>query len=111
MPPDRYHFFLNTINGIPVPLLRGAAISGSVGAVILISVANILIQSTTPSDISWLEHLTLEGALVFAVIVLWRALVAKDVQLMDNVKTVTQALTASTASARNIRWIAVLPGG
>lgn len=111
MAPDKYHHIVNTLNNLP--LLPNIGVSLSVGAVLLIGAANILLQATTPAaDISWAEHLTLEGALIAAVVVLWKALGSKDVQialkdaqLVKSTEAVTMALAASAASNVELRKI------
>jgi predicted O-methyltransferase YrrM len=62
-------------------------------------------QVSTPNDVSWVEHLTLEGGLIVAVGVLWRALVKKDDQLMQSVRVATEALSANAASNMELRKI------
>lgn len=104
MAPDKYHYVVNALNNIPS--LPGIGISASVLSVMSVGAANILIQATTPAvDISWIEHLTLEGALVVAVGVLWRALSAKDAQLVESTRVVTGALAASATSNAELRKI------
>ena len=51
------------------------------------------------------EHLTLSGALILAVFVLWKQLGKKDDLLIDSAKTVTLALTAASASNIELRRI------
>lgn len=110
MAPDRYHHIFNSLNDFPG--LRGLGISASVLAVVAIATANIVADiGSTQADVPW-EHLTLEGALVAAVVVLWRALGVKDArieaqneQLMANSKASTEALSAFTASNSELRRI------
>jgi hypothetical protein len=51
------------------------------------------------------EHLTLTGALMIAVFVLWKQNVAKDQLLIQSTKTVTDALAQSTASNVELRKV------
>lgn len=51
------------------------------------------------------EHLTLTGALMIAVFVLWKQNVAKDQLLIQSTKTVTDALSQSTASNVELRKV------
>ena len=51
------------------------------------------------------ERLTLIGALVAAVSVLWRTTAKKDDQLMEMSKTVTAALTTSATSNQELRAV------
>lgn len=98
---DRFQQIIAVLSSFP-----GAsefAVSVSVGAVLTISAANIVFQAVAPADVSWVEHLTLEGALVVAVAVLWRALTAKDAQLMESTKKVTEALAIGAASNTELR--------
>ena len=80
--------------------------SASMAAIVVVSVAEILAQISAPTipgvDI---EHVSLEGVLVAAVVVLWRALTAKDVQITESAKAVTAALTASASSNAELRKI------
>lgn len=96
------HHVVTTLN--ESSLLRGANISASVTAVMLIGAANILMQATS-GDISRFENLTLTGALIIAVGVLWRALTVKDAQLVESTKVVTAALSTSAASTAEFRKI------
>ena len=107
--PDRLHHvfeFLGT-----APLTRGMAISFSVSAVLLFGVIGIIQQTQTAQDIPY-EHIGLEGALCAAVVVLWRALAAKDTQiaakdaqLVAGVKVMTEALVAAATSNAELRKI------
>lgn len=110
MAPDRYHQIVDSVNNFPG--LRGLGISASVLAVVVTATANIVADiGSSQADVPW-EHLTLEGALVAAVVVLWRALGVKDArieaqneQLMANSKASTEALSAFTASNSELRRI------
>lgn len=51
------------------------------------------------------DRITLAGALVMGVIVLWRALSSKDIQLLATVKTVTEALALTSSSNSELRRI------
>lgn len=109
--PDRYHQIVNTLNGFPV--LPGFAVSLSVGAVVILGIANIALQASNPAiDPISVGDLTLKGALCAAVVVLWRALGVKDArieaqneQLIANSKASTEALVAFTASNTELRRI------
>lgn len=64
--------------------------------------------SASPIPDGWaqtVEHLTLTTALVIAVAILWKSLVAKDQALIASTKTVTDALSASAASNVELRKI------
>ena len=111
MAPDRYHHIVTTLS--TVPGFGGLTISASVGAIVAIGLASMAIQATAPAgDASWIEHLTLTGALVIAVGVLWRALSAKDaqlaasnIQIVESTRVITVALSASAASNAELRKI------
>jgi hypothetical protein len=65
-------------------------------------------QTLAPVQGDWtnsIERLTLSGALVVAVISLWRQLVKKDELLITSAKTMTEALAASAASNIELRRI------
>lgn len=103
MAPDRYHPIVSALNNLPG--LRGLGISASVVAVVVFAVANIVADIVpSPADVPW-EHLTLEGALIAAVVVLWRALAVKDAQLVKSAEATTAALSASAASNAELRKI------
>ena len=99
MAPDQYHHLVHKLNDLDA-MLPNVGITGAV----LVSYGNRNhgdsgSEAATPAaDISWIEHLTLEGALVVAVGVLWRALSAKDAQLVKSTEAVTSALASSAAS-------------
>lgn len=64
--------------------------------------------NTLPVSDAWVqmaEHLTLTGALMIAVFVLWKQNVAKDQLLIQSTKTVTDALAQSTASNVELRKV------
>ena len=82
---------------------RIASISMSV--IISITMAEMLLQTVSPAVGSDMEHMTLEGALIAAVVVLWRALSAKDSQLVESTRAVTMALAASATSNAELRKI------
>jgi hypothetical protein len=74
---------------------------------VLISTIAAMIQ-VAPVQADWAiqaEHLTLTGALIIAVAVLWKSLAAKDIQLVTNTKTVTEALAAAAVSNAELRRI------
>ncbi len=100
---DRYRHIVDVLNH--TRLLRGFGISASVGAVVALALTTMLAQVTTPNDVSWVEHLTLEGALVCAVIVLWRALSAKDVQLLESARSMTAAMQTNATTQAELRKI------
>jgi hypothetical protein len=62
---------------------------------------------TAGSDPWWsaAEHLTLEGAMVIAITILWRAYQQKDALLVKSTEAVTSALAASSASNAELRGI------
>lgn len=71
--------------------------------------ANILLQAqgTFPGT-EWMnsaEHLTLSGALICAVVVLWKQLRKKDDMLIESAKTMTAALAGAAASNIELRRI------
>jgi Mg2+/Co2+ transporter CorB len=100
---DWWHHVIHVLGAYP--RLRGMRISVSVMGVVAFALANIAMQVSTPNDVSWVEHLTLEGGLIVAVGVLWRALVKKDDQLMQSVRIATEALSANAASNMELRKI------
>ena len=51
------------------------------------------------------EHLTLDGALLVAVVVLWKSNQEKDRQLIETVKTVTSTLHSVNASNQELRKV------
>ncbi len=105
MAPDQYHQIVNKLNDFH-GVLPNAGITFGVVAVMVTGTIATLVQATTPAaDISWVEHLTLEGALVVAVGVLWRALSSKDAQLVKSTEAVTSALASSAASNVELRKI------
>jgi hypothetical protein len=105
MAPDQYHHIVTKLSDVPT-ILPNIGVSAAVLAVMGTGITAILVQAVTPAaDISWIEHLTLEGALVVAVGVLWRALSAKDAQLVKSTEAVTSALASSAASNAELRKI------
>ena len=66
-----------------------------------------IIQSASPPDLTWYsaQHLTLEGALVVAIIFLWRAFQAKDAALTEMTRGVAKALEQASASNIELRRI------
>ena len=105
MAPDQYHHLVHKLNDLDA-MLPNVGITSAVLAVMGTGITAILVQAATPAaDISWIEHLTLEGALVVAVGVLWRALSAKDAQLVKSTEAVTSALASSAASNVELRKI------
>lgn len=102
-PPDRLQHLIEVLkNTNPA---HGFPVSLSVAAVLLIGLANIALQVSPPPDPIWMEHLTLEGALCAAVIILWRALAKKDEQLIASTRVVTEALAASATANEELRRI------
>jgi hypothetical protein len=70
--------------------------------------ANIMVQAVPIPDQSWwdqAEHITLEGAMVVALIVLWKSLQQKDMQLVAATKLVSDALNTSTSSNSELRAV------
>lgn len=79
-----------------------------IAAVVSLSVASLLAQAIQPTPTSVLdfaERVTLSGALLAAVFVLWRTVSKKDHQAMELTKHVSEALVSSTDSNREIRTI------
>lgn len=105
MAPDQYHHVIQKLNDVP-GLLPNIGVSASVVAVLVTGTVATLVQAVTPAaDISWVEHLTLEGALVVAVGVLWRALSTERLQNIKSTEAVTAALVSSTASNAELRSV------
>ncbi len=112
MAPDRYHHIVSWLSDIHVFFPNIEIAVPAAGVIVFGSLAAIVQAATPAADISWVEHLTLEGALVVAVVFLWKALgakdvqiAAKDVQLIENAKAMTSALVASTSSNAELRKI------
>jgi hypothetical protein len=59
----------------------------------------------TPDWTATIEHLTLNGALICAVVTLWKQLSKKDDLLVASVKTVTESLAATAAANVELRAI------
>jgi len=78
--------------------LVAISLIGLVGQALPLSVA-------TPDTWTWAEHVTLSGAMVVAIAVLWRALQAKDSQLVSATKTMAEALAATASSNHELRKI------
>jgi hypothetical protein len=51
------------------------------------------------------EHLTLTGALIVAVVILWRALSVKDTLIIKSTEEMTKALSSTAASNSELRKI------
>lgn len=102
MAPDQYHHVINKLNDAS-GLFPNAGISAAVLAVMGTGIAAIVLQAATPGGS--IEHLGLDGALIVAVGVLWRALSAKDAQLVKSTEAVTAALAASSASNVELRGV------
>jgi hypothetical protein len=103
MAPDQYHHLVQKLNNFNA-MFPSTGVSVSVLAVMATGTVATLVQATTPAaDISWVEHLTLEGALVVAVGVLWRALSTERAQNIKSTEAVTAALVSSTASSAELR--------
>lgn len=69
---------------------------------------SVLEQSAPQQLIDWIgqaEHLTLSGAMVIAIAVLWKSLQAKDGLLMQSIRTMTEALAETATSNRELRKI------
>jgi hypothetical protein len=61
---------------------------------------------SSPLDLAQVaEHLTLTGALIVAVVILWRALSVKDALIIKSTEEVTKALGATAASNAELRKI------
>lgn len=68
----------------------------------------VIAQSAPQQLIDWTsqaEHLTLSGAMVIAIAVLWKSLQAKDGLLMQSIRTMTEALAETATSNRELRKI------
>jgi hypothetical protein len=59
----------------------------------------------SPDWTASIEHLTLNGALICAVMMLWKALGRKDDLLVASTKTVTEALASAASSNAELRTI------
>lgn len=103
MAPDQYHHVIQKLTDAS-GLFPNIGISASVLAVMGTGIAAILFQAATPGTSS-IEHLTLDGALVVAVGVLWRALSAERSQNVKSTEAVTAALVSSTASNAELRGV------
>ncbi len=62
-------------------------------------------QIPTLTGIDYAERLTLAGAMMLAVTVLWRSLASKDALVIQFAKTMTEALTAASESNKELRRI------
>jgi hypothetical protein len=79
---------------------------GSVG--LAWSIQNVVTSPAAPASPDWtnsIEHLTLNGALICAVVVLWKQLGKKDDMLVASVKTVTENLAVTAAANVELRTI------
>ena len=79
---------------------------GSVG--LAWSIQNVATSQAPLASPDWtasIEHLTLNGALIVAVVVLWKQLGKKDDLLVASVKTVTESLASAAASNIELRGI------
>ena len=87
-------------------MVPGVAVSAAVVGVLVTAVANILFQmSAPPGNLSTWEDLTLKGALISAVVVLWRALSAERAQNVKSNEAMTSALVSTAASNAELRKI------
>ena len=82
-----------------VLLLAGASTAMSIQQVVSPPVATI------PDWSASIEHLTLNGALICAVVVLWKQLGKKDDLLVASTKNVTEALSSAASSNAELRGI------
>lgn len=79
-------------------------ISASVASIVVLgSIAAFQLQG--PVDLSHIEQLTLTGALLTAVVVLWRALQMKDELLIANANRTAEALLAANETNRELRRV------
>jgi hypothetical protein len=85
------------------PKFPNLVVSLSVLAIVSFVALDTVLQGV-PDFAGW-EDLSLKGALIAAVIVLWRALVKKDDQLMVSTKTTTEAMSANAATQVELRKI------
>jgi hypothetical protein len=91
-------------------LMNAKPLIGTASVAMLAQIVGVA-QATIPSiqiPDQWAqmaEHLTLTGALIIAVAMLWRSLQAKDAELIANTKAVTDALSQSAASNVELRRI------
>ena len=79
---------------------------GSVG--LAWSIQNVATSQAPLASPDWtasIEHLTLNGALILAVVVLWKQLGKKDDLLVASTKNVTEALAAAASSNAELRGI------
>ncbi len=105
MAPDQYHHLIHKLTNFDA-MLPSAGVSFSVGAVIATGLLAIIVQAATPiGDISWASDLTMKGALIVAVGVLWRALSAERSLNTKSTEAVTAALVSSTAANVELRAI------
>jgi hypothetical protein len=58
---------------------------------------------SAPDWISTASQLTLQGALIVAVAILWKALGVKDALIVSSIKSVTEALQQSAATQAELR--------
>jgi N-glycosylase/DNA lyase len=66
----------------------------------------LLLQAPIPTDtLTQIEHITLVGALIVAVIVLWKTVGRKDAQVNKAVEQMAAALTSTAMSAQELRKI------
>jgi hypothetical protein len=85
----------------------------SVKAIVVLAALNVLaLQDQTgavPSaPLDWIgpaERLSLQGALIFAVAILWKALGVKDSLIVSSIKSVTEALQQSAATQAELRGV------
>ena len=76
-------------------------------AVWVLQAAQGVMPSSSP-EITWInqaEHLTLSGAMVVALIVLWKSHQAKDFAVLESTRAMTSAMSASAASNAELRAI------
>lgn len=81
--------------------------------VVVTALVNLALQaqsvvSPPTTDSPWwtaAEHLTLSGAMVIAIVVLWKAYQAKDALLVESTRAVTEALSSAAASNTELRGI------
>jgi hypothetical protein len=84
-------------------MLTGVAVKAICG----LSITALFVQAAAPATeigaVGSIERLTLLGALVIAVGVLWRALAEKDKQLISMTGEVTKILTLVMEAAKELR--------
>jgi hypothetical protein len=90
----------------PAAAVKGVVVSGA--SLAILQAAGAMGPLSSPGEFPWLaqvEHLGLTGALLIAVVVLYRSNVKKDEQLIIATEHNTAALTAQIETNRELRKI------